>query len=396
MYLSYFGLARSPFEIGPEPEPFFETPAHLDALWGMIYGVTENRGFISITGAAGSGKTTTLYAAVQSLGLTHQSLLWIEFVDPLLGPAGLIATLVEHLNLPAALAAEGDLGPIRNRLLRLREAGKSLVMVFDQAQDLTAGTLTLLERLARLDESGTPLFLIIFIGLPGWEAILDRPEHDALRGGLAVRVALPALTPRLARDYIEFRITAAGGRVEAVMSAGAIRALVAAGDGNPGRIHALADRALAIGLGHRHQPIGAADIRAARAAIGPPTGPATGAATAGSGRGRPRASIAAFALLVVVAGTGYALYRAHEAAPHAAAPPAPGVVRPATITATVAPGETMQLLLRRFGLPETADEVGIVQSLNPALGESDTVHAGQILRLPAAGHPGSPPTGDAP
>ena len=254
MYLSYYGLARSPFEIGPEPEPFFDSPAHLDALWGLIYGVTENRGFISITGDSGVGKTTTLYAAVQSLGLTHPSLLWIEHTDPRAEPASLLATIVDRLNLPTALTPGGDLTPIRNRLLRLREAGRSLIIVFDGAQNLDAELLGFIERLAAFNTDDSPLFLMIFVGLPAWDDLLRRPEHRELDRHIALRLAIPKLTPRLARDYIEFRITSAGGMVGEVMSGAAIRTLIRLTDGIPGRIHALADQALGLGLANRHQP----------------------------------------------------------------------------------------------------------------------------------------------
>ncbi len=269
MYLSYFGLARSPFETGPEPEPFFETSAHLDGLWGLIYGITENRGFISITGEAGVGKTTTLYAAAQSLGLTHPSLLWIEFNDPLTAPENVLLRIIDALNLPTALTPGSDLGPIRNRLLRLREAGKSLVTVFENAQDMSPELLGFLERLAALNGDEPPLFLMVFVGLPAWDELLRRPEYRELDRRIAVRVSIPSLTPRMARDYIDFRISAAGGISSDIMSAEAVRTLVAYSKGNPGRIHALAGRALDLGLANRHQPITASDIRAARRRVDP-------------------------------------------------------------------------------------------------------------------------------
>jgi general secretion pathway protein A len=269
MYLSYYGLARSPFEAGPEPDPFFETPDHLDALSGLIYGITENRGFISITGASGVGKTTTLYAAVQSLGLTHPDLAWIEVDDPARAPEDLLTRLIDTLNLPTALTPEGDLGPVRNRLLRLREAGRSLVLVFDQAQDLNPELLRFLERLAALSDDESPLFTAVFVGLPAWDALLRRPEHRELDRRVAVRVAIAPLTPRLARDYVDFRIAAAGGSLSDVMDARAVRTLVAGCDGNAARIHALASRALELGRGKRHKPLTAADVRAALREVDP-------------------------------------------------------------------------------------------------------------------------------
>ena len=108
---------------------------------------------------------------------------------------------------------------------------------------------------------------MVFVGLPVWDDLLRRPEHRALDRRIAVRVAIPPLTPRLARDYIEFRLAAAGGAVDQVMSAAAIRALIAACDGNPGRIHALADHAMGLGLANRHLPIAGSDIRAAQVAL---------------------------------------------------------------------------------------------------------------------------------
>jgi LysM repeat protein len=252
----------------------------------------------------------------------------------------------------------------------------------DAAQELEASLLDFIERLAMLNEDESPLFLMIFIGLPRWEDLLRRPEHRELDRQIALRLTIPKLTPRLARDYIEFRVTSAGGRIAEVMSNAAIGILVRLSDGNPGRIHAMADRALELGLLNRHQPVTASDIRAARKALAltPFRVDLRSWITA-----RRTMAIGFVTLGLAIAGVGWMMRLAQSTATGAnpAATAARTGVAPATLRVTVAPGETMQTLLRHYGLPETGDEVALVQALNPKLGTSDAIYAGQVLLLPA-------------
>ena len=263
MYLSFFGLSRLPFDLIPRPESLFEIPSHVEATRNIIYGITEERGFIVITGNRGIGKTTVLNAATRSLAATHPSLIWAEFPDPRIVPSGVLSTLIDRLNLPTALTVDGNLGPIRNRLLRLRETGKSLVMVFDDAQDLPLETLVFLAKLAELENSDTPLFLIVFCGQPGFKALIDHPETRALTRRIAIDIVLSPITRQIARDYIRYRITEAGGIVDDVMANSAIRAVIRHAGGNPGRIHILAQNALLKGFSSNHQPITALDVNSA-------------------------------------------------------------------------------------------------------------------------------------
>jgi len=434
MYLSFYGLARPPFEIAPDRELFFDTPVHTDAVWNIIYGITEERGYVTLTGDRGSGKTTVLSAAARSLKATHPSLIWVEFPDPAIPPDAVLAVLVDRLNLPIALTCAGDLGPLRNRLLRLRESGKALVVVFDEAERILPETLAFLGKLNALDHDESHLFLFVFSGQPRFAETLERPENVALAQRIGSAIVLSAIAPRAAQDYLRYRLTEAGSNVAEIMTPSAIRAIMRHAGGNPGRIHVLADLALRKGFDRRHQPITATDVRAAlgdlddgaHARIRQPV-------TVRVSRVRLFLGIIfgiVIALALFLGAKTWSVPRPStpvvpipplvKEAPRALAPvtvtrpkPAPIIKKPVphpikpprpkpnlpqvktssgppsapVMTYRVKRGETLLAILRALSLPTTDAELEKIQALNPTIPNLSVIYPGQTVVLPKSKSP---------
>ena len=69
IYLSNYGLSQNPFAVTPDPRYFMRSETHLDALASMIFGIKQRKGFISLTGQVGTGKTMLLNTLLGSLEL---------------------------------------------------------------------------------------------------------------------------------------------------------------------------------------------------------------------------------------------------------------------------------------------------------------------------------------
>jgi general secretion pathway protein A len=67
MYLSFYGLKEEPFHVTPDPNYFFASTTHREALASIVYGVNKRKGFISLIGEVGTGKTTIIRAFLQSI-----------------------------------------------------------------------------------------------------------------------------------------------------------------------------------------------------------------------------------------------------------------------------------------------------------------------------------------
>ena len=58
MYEAFYGLERKPFALLPDPRFLFTSRTHRLALNLLEYGLTEQTGFVVLTGEVGTGKTT--------------------------------------------------------------------------------------------------------------------------------------------------------------------------------------------------------------------------------------------------------------------------------------------------------------------------------------------------
>ena len=67
MYESFFELDELPFELTPDPRFLWLSEAHQEGLASLYYGITRRKGFILLTGEVGTGKTTLLRAAIDSI-----------------------------------------------------------------------------------------------------------------------------------------------------------------------------------------------------------------------------------------------------------------------------------------------------------------------------------------
>src|SRR6201998_3097520 len=58
MYKGFFGLKENPFNVNPDPRYLLLTTQIEEALTGLMYGIQTRKGFITLTGEVGTGKTT--------------------------------------------------------------------------------------------------------------------------------------------------------------------------------------------------------------------------------------------------------------------------------------------------------------------------------------------------
>ncbi len=67
MYTKYYGLARKPFALTPDPSVVFLSETHQEGLAILKYGILSKKCFLVLTADVGSGKTTLLQALVNAL-----------------------------------------------------------------------------------------------------------------------------------------------------------------------------------------------------------------------------------------------------------------------------------------------------------------------------------------
>lgn len=206
MYNENFLLTASPFLNTPDPAFLFESHSHREALASMAYGVLQGKGFILVTGDVGAGKTLL----AQALKREIREHVLIEIANPWITPEEILVALRNGLGLPE-LTGAALWEPFRNKLIELADAGRRVVLLIDEAQQMPMRTLEGLCLISNLETATQKLVQIVLLGQT---ELLDLLNTHALRQ-LNQRVTLRACLQRLSRDetlqYIRHRLRIAGG-----------------------------------------------------------------------------------------------------------------------------------------------------------------------------------------
>lgn len=207
MFQDYFQLTDNPFNVTPDPRFFFESRDHRDALAYLEYGVLERKGFLAITGEVGVGKTVCIRSFLRRLGNRVDSAL---VLSSSLSFRQLLLMVVDDLGISTRGKTKADLLLALNRhLLQAAAADRHVVLVVDEAQNLTTGVLEELRQLSNLETDERKLLTIVLCGQPELRNQLTRHDLRQLRQRIPGICAVQALSARDERAYIEHRIRVA-------------------------------------------------------------------------------------------------------------------------------------------------------------------------------------------
>ena len=256
MYQRYYGFRADPFHVTPDASLVFLTQPHREAIGVLEYGLRVRKGFVVITGEVGVGKTMVLRHSLRRLDPANSAIVYV--LQPALTPHQLLTFIWEELSGetdPAQQPWATDTGELIRRLLfrlkQLYSAGKLIVIVIDEAQNMPVETLESLRVLSNLESDKQKFLQIVLAGQPELDEKLARYELRQLNQRIAVRTKIRNLTPIEALAYIDFRLEkAAGGRIE-VFTHDALDYIVAKANGNPRRLNIFCDNALVNSMGYR-------------------------------------------------------------------------------------------------------------------------------------------------
>ena len=246
MYAAYFGLKENPFNLSPEPRYLFLSEQHRDALNCLIYGIKEKKGFVLISGGIGLGKTTicrsllgSLDDSVETALIFNTAISDLDLLETVLGEYG-IAIKSESRTKKNYIDALNDF------LLGNFAAGKTAVLLIDEAQNLSHGVLEQIRMLSNLETETEKLIQIILIGQPELANTLMLPALRQLNERITVRYDLKPLSRLEVLEYIQHRLIVAQGPGSLKFTKGAFTLIYKFSEGIPRRINALCDRALLI------------------------------------------------------------------------------------------------------------------------------------------------------
>jgi general secretion pathway protein A len=269
MYLKFFGLNEKPFAITPDPRYLYLSERHAEALAHLLYGINESGGFVQLTGEVGTGKTTIVRSLLAQAPKDAEIAL---ILNPRMTAPEFLLTICEELGLevPAASGTSlKDLVDILSRhLLAAHAGGRRVVLVVDEAQNLSPEVLEQVRLLTNIETNTQKLLQIILIGQPELRELLARNELRQLAQRITGRYHLDPLSREETTAYVRHRLRVAGATTD-ILSPWALREVFRLSRGVPRVINVLSDRALlgAYSL-DRHRVTGTLVRRAAAEVFG--------------------------------------------------------------------------------------------------------------------------------
>lgn len=248
MYETYYGLKEKPFSMTADPAFLYLSRFHEEALAHLLYGIRQRLGFLMITGEVGTGKTTLVKALIEKLETPAACALVLH---PTLSGKELLVHILRDFGMQPNGEKHGELlRTMEQFLLKTAQEGAVAVLIVDEAQDLSAGTLEQIRLLSNIETPKKKLLQIVLVGQPELSQRLARNHRlRALRERIAVSYHIRPISEEEVPLYIEHRLRIAGAiSAGAFFTRGAVGKIAEISEGIPRRIHLLCDRALLTGF----------------------------------------------------------------------------------------------------------------------------------------------------
>ncbi|MBF0558689.1 MAG: AAA family ATPase [Nitrospirae bacterium] len=240
-YLDFFNLLEDPFRLTPDPFYFYPSHEHNEILSSLNYAVEQQEGFYLATGEPGTGKTTILKVFINNWRDKAEIAL---IMTPRLSPEEFLLALIEDLKITLNTKNKNEvIKSFRDFLVEHSSAGRRVIIIVDEAQNLPDETLEELRLLSNLETDKEKLLQIILIGQPELRNRLLTSAMRQLNQRITLRAALKPLGMNETSDYINYRLIKAG-KGSVIFEEGARKLLFKRSKGIPRLINLIASRAM--------------------------------------------------------------------------------------------------------------------------------------------------------
>ena len=252
--LEYYKLQEQPFGVTPDSRYLFLTQTQKEALSSVIYGIESGCGFVALIARPGLGKTTLLF---QTLDILREKARLVFLFQTISTPVDLLRALLSGLGAPDMRASLVEMQiRLKNLLAEQYNAGRRVVLVIDEAQNLDDSVLELVRMLSNFETASDKLIQIVLAGQPLLAENIGSPELVQLRQRVSIFARLNPFTAEETSLYIAHRQRVAGYASDTPLFTKDALALIAqSSDGIPRNINNLCFNALSLGAALQQKPI---------------------------------------------------------------------------------------------------------------------------------------------
>ena len=257
MYEKFYGLARNPFGLSPDPRFYYPTPGHNEALANLSYGIAKRKGFIVMTGEVGTGKTLLMRYLIEALIKTRVQYAYV--FNPRLSAADFLHYVMTDFGLKDVRGSKSEMLVAFNHfLIDIYRRGSTAVLLVDEAHQLSAELLEEIRLLTNIEISQQKLLQIVLVGQPELDQVLDSVDLRQLKQRVALRCRLTPLDETDVHGYVVRRLQLAGAaaeRAEQLFPATSLKRILYHSRGIPRLINTICDSALVNGYSRREAAI---------------------------------------------------------------------------------------------------------------------------------------------
>jgi general secretion pathway protein A len=274
MFLEYYGMIEQPFGVTPDPRFLYLGSKHRQALAALEYGTETNRGFLTLIAKPGIGKTSLLFQYLENQRNKARTV-FLFHTD------GDSRDLMRYLLADLGLDGTGkDLTEMRSMLNQVlmeeMGAGRRLVLVIDEAQNLDETALESIRLLSNFEKPWAKLMHIVMAGQPQLAERLARPSMAQLRQRISFFIRIEPFTREETDAYIDHRLRVAGYQGPPLFTVGARQLIAERSEGTPRIINNICFSAMSLGWALKQATIDRDLIESVLAdlVLGPPNGEA--------------------------------------------------------------------------------------------------------------------------
>jgi general secretion pathway protein A len=259
MYEAFYGLKEKPFNLLPDPDFLFMSKEHENAYTYLQYAVSENKGFVVVTGEIGSGKTTLINYLLGKIGQEMQVGL---INNTYLAPEQLLRMVCREYELNVEGRDKAELMDAFHTFLLEQFARQQRVILFiDEAQNLSPQAMEEVRMLSNMEAEKHHLIQIIMVGQPELRSKLQRKDLEQFSQRVSVYCHLKALENDEVAQYIRHRLKAGGASKLDLFDQEAINEISRCSRGIPRLINSICDTALVYGFADAREVIDLKIIR---------------------------------------------------------------------------------------------------------------------------------------